>query len=323
MSVWVRILGVSTNCSNLPTSNSVPHHPHYDNPNSTMPQTLSTNEPIKPPSNAECSTSLDTNAHGTDMETAEHSEKTKTTGHGPWMLMSYKNRKVNPNKVPANSAPTQSGSRYALLETFVETENGALTEIQPTTVESLTSKKIQEPGVVSTWKKVQKKIKKTISDTSKHTAASSKSANKAKANTAQKMPLSDITNGKPIPRQFIPKFNMGSTSNQSSQKDTANQQTTKLLAASQSAPFESTHVPDSVPTVQESHPQVNISASYGNCPPEPTLESSCLATVSTESTTSKGQVCSVLTPNNDNDMIVDVLIMNATITSDIEAMVDL
>lgn len=84
-------------------------------------------------------------------------------------------------------------------------------------------------------------------------------------------------------------------------------------------------MPDSVTTVQESHPQVNISAKYGNCPLEnpPTLDSSCLAKDPTESATSNGQVCSVLTPNNDNDMILDVSNMNSSITSDMEEMVDL
>lgn len=63
------------NCPNLSPSNLVPHSPHSENLNSNTPQTLPTNEPIKSSPNADCSTSSNTNPHGTDMEIAEHLER--------------------------------------------------------------------------------------------------------------------------------------------------------------------------------------------------------------------------------------------------------
>lgn len=310
------------NCPHLSTSNV---EPHSANPNSARPQTMSNIELTNASSTADTSASLDTNLPNTDMEIVEQTEMTKSNSHGPWMLMSYKNRKANPTKIPANSAPAQSGSRFALLETFVESEDGALTEVQPTVVESLTNKKIQEPPIVSIWKKVQKKIDKNIPDTSKHAATSRKGARNAKSTTSQKKTLTDITNGKPVPRQYAPKFNMGNTSKQSSGKDTVNLKMEATPIVSHTLSLGKTQLPDSSTTVQELHPQVNIAAEFGNCPPEspPNLNSSCTAMNSSEGSTSNGQVCSVLTLINENDMIFDVSAENSNSTSEMEVMVDI
>ncbi|KAK9911969.1 hypothetical protein M0R45_035846 [Rubus argutus] len=310
------------NCPHLPTPNV---EPHSANLNSARPQSMPNIEPKNAPSNADTAASLDTNLPNTDMEVVEQTEMTKSNSHGPWMLMSYKNRKANPTKIPANCAPAQSGSRFALLETFVESKDGALTEVQPTAVESLTSKKIHEPPIVSIWKKVQKKIDKNIPDTSKHTATSRKGARNTKSTTSQKKALTDITNGKPVPRQYAPKFNMGSTSKQPSDKDTVNLQLEKTPTVSHTLSLGKTQLPNSSTTVQELHAQVNIAAEFGNCPPEspPNLNSSCIAMDSSEGSTSNGQVCSVLTPINENNMIFDVSAEISNSTSEMEVIVDI
>lgn len=76
-------------------------------------------------------------------------------GHGPWMLMSYKNKKVPVSNAPNNKAPVQSGSRFALLQTFSEGDDGALREEAPTAVEELSNKSTPvEPPIVKLWKKV-------------------------------------------------------------------------------------------------------------------------------------------------------------------------
>lgn len=42
---------------------------------------------------------------------------TLSGGPGPWMLMSYKNKKSNPAKTTQNFARPKSGSRFSLLQT--------------------------------------------------------------------------------------------------------------------------------------------------------------------------------------------------------------
>ena len=83
-------------------------------------------------------------------------------GRGPWMLMSYKNKnKINLKNAPANMKPVQSGSRYALLETFTEGEENALKEADPIAVEDLcNSTNHSEPPIISIWKEVQHKKKR-------------------------------------------------------------------------------------------------------------------------------------------------------------------
>ncbi|KAK9944324.1 hypothetical protein M0R45_009897 [Rubus argutus] len=111
-------------------------------------------------------------------------------GHGPWMLMSYKNKKVLVSNAPNNKAPAQTGSRFALLQTFSEGEDGALREEAPTNVEELFNKSTPvEPPIVKLWKKVQEKNKKNLGTTQYMPTdpIPAKVLNK---------PLKDITNGK-------------------------------------------------------------------------------------------------------------------------------
>ena len=108
----------------------------------------------------------DSNNDDSPIETDPPKDKNDTNeatpssgGPGPWMLMLYKNKKTSPNKMPHNAAPSKSGSRFALLQTFTEDGDNAMNEQPPTPIEELTkSTSPSEPKIVTMWKRVQEKL---------------------------------------------------------------------------------------------------------------------------------------------------------------------
>ncbi|XP_040368818.1 uncharacterized protein LOC121051046 [Rosa chinensis] len=260
-----------------------------------------------------------------DMDTGVESQvKAKVAGHGPWMLMSYKNKKVNSNKVPPNRMPTQSGSRYALLETYTEGDNGALREEQPTAVETLVADdRTPEPVVVSKWKQVQQKMKKASTDSGNHVIPP-KTIPQNKNTTAQKKPLKDITNGKAPVKQILPRFNIGSGSSHASSKGTITYQVRKTKISNHHSNTGKSNSNASSSSVQDTHPQVNIAASFGHCPPENNfITASCTAMDSSgEGTSSNGQVCSALANEHAQTDISETLVENTIVSSIVEDMVD-
>ncbi|XP_024177648.1 uncharacterized protein LOC112183494 [Rosa chinensis] len=260
-----------------------------------------------------------------DMEIADKVVKATVLGHGPWMLMSYKNKKANSSKIPANSASVQSGSRFALLETFVEGEDNALKEVQSTTIDSLNAKDNSEPAVVHMWKQVQKKANKTIFDNSQQASTSSKSTSASKSHGSLKKPLKDITNGKSNLRPLVPKFNAGKSSTQTPRKYAVSSTVKKSIASSQPNTTDKNNSPAPSISIQDSHPPSNFSVEFGNCPPESctNLESSCTEMDSpNDSSISNGQVCSVFAFDNLNNMISIVSGENTNLSSNVEDMVD-
>lgn len=79
--------------------------------------------------------------------------------NGPWMLMSYKNKRRN-STGPSNNKPKQdSGSRFELLQSFSEGPDGALHEDPPSsTAEINRQPPPEEPKIVKIWRKVREKV---------------------------------------------------------------------------------------------------------------------------------------------------------------------
>ncbi|KAK9928787.1 hypothetical protein M0R45_025907 [Rubus argutus] len=180
-------------------------------------------------------------------------------GHGPWMLMSYKNKKAYASSTPSNKAHSHSGSRFALLQTFTEETDGALRELEPTAVEDLSKNDTPaKDQIVKIWKKVQSKSKKTMSST--HLKP-----NDPKPAKAMKKPLNDITNGKSYPKPDSAGTSMSGTATHS-----RNPQTSRMISFCP----ENTFMPNfstSSPPVNNgtnSFPIINSSAIFGHCPPE-------------------------------------------------------
>ncbi|KAK9944852.1 hypothetical protein M0R45_010398 [Rubus argutus] len=122
------------------------------------------------------------------------SESKQGRGHGPWMLMSYKNKKMNAAKLPANMTPVKLGSRFALLQTFSEGFDDAMREEPPTPIEELGKKYFTaEPKIATQWKKVQAKAKGIAGASS---SGGIPCAPVSKTTPKSLKPLKDITNGK-------------------------------------------------------------------------------------------------------------------------------
>ncbi|PRQ53919.1 putative transcription factor interactor and regulator CCHC(Zn) family [Rosa chinensis] len=298
------------NCPHSDPSKPVPDAETQTNP---KPHTSSDSTAVHSPQHpTETAVHITTNHQCNDMEIADQNVQATQFGHGPWMLMSYKNKKANPNKIPANSAQVQSGSRFTLLETFVEGEENALNEVQPTPIVSLDAKDNPEPAVVRVWKQVQKK-------------ANMITANIGKPSGSQKKPLKDITNGKSSLRPSVPKFNLGKKSTQPSGKHIVTTLAQKSKATSQPISIDKNQSSVSSSSVQDSHPPSNFSAKFGNCLPESctNLEPTCTEIYPTnDGSTSNGQVCSVLASDNLNNMISIVSGENTNLSSNVEDMVD-
>ncbi|KAK9939900.1 hypothetical protein M0R45_016580 [Rubus argutus] len=137
---------------------------------------------------------METPAPDTSNKSNDTHMQSLEAGHGPWMLMSYKNKKPSSSKSPNNAAPSTSGSRFALLQTFSEGDD-ALHEEAPTAIESLSLKPASsEPKIVTMWKKVQDKAKWKPIASNPHNPSDNFVPSIAKS----QQPLVDITNGKSV-----------------------------------------------------------------------------------------------------------------------------
>ncbi|KAK9904392.1 hypothetical protein M0R45_000758 [Rubus argutus] len=122
------------------------------------------------------------------------SDSKQEGGHRPWMLMSYKNKKMNSTKLPGNAVPVKSGSRFTLLQNFFEGFDDALREEPPTPIQELGKNQYaSEPKIVTQWKKVPAKAKGK-SETSSSGRILAEFNPRATPNSLK--PLKDITNGK-------------------------------------------------------------------------------------------------------------------------------
>lgn len=139
-------------------------------------------------------------ADGPSMPNVEH---TISGGHGPWMLMSYKNKKRDTMQNGKPISSTNSGSRFSVLinedEGTDKTTSATLTE---PTVTPTPSPTVKEPPIVSLWKCVQKKtqmrndnrvVSPLVTDSDEpQSPLVYKSCNE------NKHPMQDITNGKAV-----------------------------------------------------------------------------------------------------------------------------
>lgn len=127
--------------------------------------------------------------------------KTKNDdGHGPWMLMSYKNKKRDTGVNGSNKGQNSSGSRFSVLDN----DDSAMAVPEADIVKTPTTPKIpppndNEPRIVSLWKNLQKKLQDKDPDeviTKNLSARPGSSGSHSSAgclNTPH--PMKDITNG--------------------------------------------------------------------------------------------------------------------------------
>ncbi|KAK9938790.1 hypothetical protein M0R45_015510 [Rubus argutus] len=250
-------------------------------------------------------------------------------GHSPWMLMSYKNKKFSSNNAPENMKPAQFGSRYALLETFVEGGENALRDAKPTAVEELTKPTtLSEPSIINVWKAVQKKMKKNNSTKTSATngTQNSKPVPATKTNTNLKKALKDITNGKAHAKILAPRFNVGSSSCNPKDKSPINSQNGRSNHSRSTKISECSNIVRPTPsTVENSHTLFQFSTTFGHCPPEddPIEDISCtIMEISATGNESNDQVNSDLTLNvNQTDGLCDI-VDNSDPSSNVEDMVD-
>ncbi|XP_040365848.1 uncharacterized protein LOC112177246 [Rosa chinensis] len=145
---------------------------------------------------------MDTNTPVHLSTTKDSSPDAPIKGHGPWMLMSYKNRKMNSAKAPSNLAATKPGSIFAILQTYNAEGENAMQE-EPFIQDDQVSKheSSSELKIVKVWKKVKEKLaqngentKETTSKSTIYAESPPKSTviNSSKVNVA----LKDITNDK-------------------------------------------------------------------------------------------------------------------------------
>lgn len=193
-------------------------------------------------------------------------------GHGPWMLMAYKNKKRDNSASGNAKGQTGSGSRFSVLENKTENEEAegiiGATNMESPVVPMVTRPKENEPKIVTLWKQVQKKIQtrspidsmtgtqKTSHDPQASTSSGFKAANG--------QPMTDITNGKPAGK--------GRFSLQTPNKPRKSGVGVKGLKTSTSNSLTfSIPGPDLSPLTSDFHinpPSHNTSANYGHCPPE-------------------------------------------------------
>lgn len=243
--------------------------------------------------------------------------------------MSYKNKKISSNNAPANMKPAQYGSRYALLETFMEGGENALREVEPTAVEELTKPTtLSESPIVSVWKEVQKKMKKNNSTktSADNGTQNPKPASATKTNTNLKKALKDITNGKAHAKILAPRFNVGSSSCNLKDKAPINSQngrsnhsrSTKISNCSNS-------VRPTPSTVEDSHPLFQFSKTFGHCPPEddPIEDMSCtIMEISATGNESNDQVYSDFTLDVNQTDGLCAIADNSDPSSNVEDMSD-
>lgn len=189
----------------------------------------------------------------------------QANGHGPWMLMSYKNKK----RISTANVHTQdrvaSGSRFSILESNEVDNNGDAIEDSGADMITKASLHVDnEPKIVSLWKSLQQKINDKDSaepkTNSQDTVASLKATPSSSVKSKTSHPMKDITNGK--------SSGIGDTPS----KARRNGLGTKMLKdAGPGAKSFSIFVPG-LPTLLKSTappaPVANTSASFGHCPPE-------------------------------------------------------
>ncbi|KAK9914049.1 hypothetical protein M0R45_037847 [Rubus argutus] len=178
---------VKANCTlPCPSANDDSNPPHSENPSSPI------SDPVDKPIEV---SDMDTTGPNLTVQSVISPVTGNSGGHGPWMLMSYKNKKMIHTQLPKNVAPAKSGSRFSLLQTCSVGEDDVLTEDSPVFSDVLSQKPApSEPKIVTMWKQVQEKTKSMARDScSKGSFALGSSAS---ASDKPKKPLPDITFGK-------------------------------------------------------------------------------------------------------------------------------
>ncbi|KAK9941422.1 hypothetical protein M0R45_018024 [Rubus argutus] len=260
--------GISMICFNCGCFGHVRDNCTFKNPNDTSKTSDSPDSSPSQPS-ADVSVSMEADSPH-PVKKLNISVESQANGHGPWMLMSYKNKKRDS---PANGnaqGRAPSGSRFSVLEV---TEDGTSGNVDANTEDDMTSKAAvsadNEPKIVSLWKSMQRKMKEKGSDEPQlknrndlaETIAGSSSA-KGKSS----LPMKDITNGKVTGN--------GSRSVASSSKSRKAGLGLKILKDPGSgAKTFSFPVPDFTPPLKAtatSPPLTNTPATFGHCPPENT-----------------------------------------------------
>jgi hypothetical protein len=269
---------------------------------------------------------VDSNNDNGPTETNSPKDKNETTeatsssgGPGPWMLMSYKNKKTSPDKTPHNAAPSKSGSRFALLQTFTEDGDNAMNEQSPTPIEELTkSTPPSEPKIVTMWKRVQAKLP---IDSSKSNSSDG-SHPKNLGNQKQMKALKDITNGKTVPMTGL--MQLGPANRKTSKPSLPSRRKTPIIHETATTPQFPT-LSSLINDAQANPAQCIVPALFGHCPPENLHDddSSQFMDASTDDLSSNGQVCSDLaleiTPN---DLIQDIDQDNPSMPSNLEGMTE-
>jgi hypothetical protein len=188
--------------------------------------------------------------------------------NGPWMLMSYKNKRRN-STGPSNNKPKHdSGSRFELLQSFSEGPDGALHEDPPTSVAEINRQPPpEEPKIVKIWRKFQEKVNldPSTSNTSIGNVDVVVNANVPK-------PLKDITNSM-NPAKSTPKFTTAIHRKPHGPKLQIRQTRKSRSQSETHVPTPFPPDPDPIFTCQNSTgAQVNFQGAFGHCPPEPTLD---------------------------------------------------
>lgn len=195
-------------------------------------------------------------------------------GHGPWMLMSYRNKKREVIAPENSKTRATYGSRFAILE---DEADGIMKNAEVNVDTEIPSKPIvpsdPEPKIVTLWKQVQKKIHNKNKNEDK-TQATKGTRNpvtdsNAKAKTGSSKPMMDITNGN---------LNVGNTMSKASYSKSRKTGASNKSSTTPSSAMNFTFPhPDLSPLMNGKQPdppnqdvplQQNVSAYFGHCPPE-------------------------------------------------------
>ncbi|KAK9904544.1 hypothetical protein M0R45_000626 [Rubus argutus] len=188
--------------------------------------------------------------------------------NGPWMLMSYKNKRRNSTGLSNNKPKHDSGSRFELLQSFSEGPDGALHEDPPTSMTEINRQPpIEEPKIVKIWRKVQEKVNLDPSTSNTNIGIVDVVVN---ANVSK--PLKDITNTM-IPAKSTPKPTTAIHIKPHGPKLQIRQTRKSQGQSVIHVPTPSPSAPDPILICQNAMgAQANFSGTFGHCPPEPTLD---------------------------------------------------
>lgn len=219
-------------------------------------------------------------------------KESTSNGHGPWMLMTYKNKKRESTANGNNKDQGASGSRFSILETDEDANAASEADnMKAPVTPKVTLPTDNEPRIVSLWKNLQKKLhdkdsnekvshsKKSNSD---FTPSSSSGSRKASSH-----PMKDITNGLPVVT-MDKKLGRGKPR----KSGTGSKMVKGSTAGVKQFSIPLLDAPSIFKATNSATFSTNVPASFGHCPPEIDPDATIIGEDSASVHTSTAQVCS-------------------------------